>query len=180
MNIRPFIPLIIASLLLAAAIGLYAFGYFTLLANTAKATTLATGVATKTAQLERITQAHAALDTLSNDEATLRQYSIGKEAIVPFLETLQTSGRTLGTKIDVLSVQDEKDGKHVRVALSLSITGSFDAVMRTLGSLEYSPYDGVLRNLSFDATPAATGTSGWSATAVYSIGIASSTPVKTP
>jgi hypothetical protein len=180
MTVRSLIPLVVGSLLLIVAAALYAFGYNALIENTAQADKLATTVATKTTQLERVTQAHAALDTLASDEDLLRQYSIGKDAIVPFLETLQTTGRSLGTKVEVLSVVDEKDGKHPRVALSLAVTGSFDAVMRTLGTIEYSPYDSVLRNLTLDSITVASGTPAWSASVVYSVGVSSSTPIKTP
>ncbi|MDB5195177.1 MAG: hypothetical protein JWO84_361 [Parcubacteria group bacterium] len=180
MTIRPFIPLIVSLVILVIASGLYGFGYYTLQSDIVKATTLAAQIKLKSAQLDQLSRAHAALATLTNDEATLNQYSIGKEDVVPFLESLQATGKPLGARVDVLSVADEKIGTHARISLSLSLTGSFDAVIRTLGAIEYGPYDGVITNLTLDTTPASVGSASvWTATTIYSVGVrsASSTPV---
>ena len=106
------------------------------------------------------------------DAAEIRQYILGKEDVEPFLETLQSGGRSLGTKIEVLSVSDAPIAGHPRIALSITITGTFDAVMRTLGSIEYGPYDGVLTNLTLDTSGSdIKGASTWTAASVFSLGV---------
>jgi Tfp pilus assembly protein PilN len=174
MTMRSLIPLIVAFVILLVALGLYGFGYYTLASDTQKAATLATQINLKSQQLDRLARAHTALATLANDEATLRQYSVGKEEVVPFLETLQATGRPLGAGVQVLSVANEKSGTHNRISLSLSITGSFDAVMRTLGAIEYGPYDGVVTSLSLETVPSAgKGGNTWTAATMYSVGLRS-------
>ncbi|MGE5540868.1 MAG: hypothetical protein ACM3TU_01110 [Bacillota bacterium] len=180
MNWKPFISLGIALLVLLGCAGLYGFGYYTLVNWKERAASLATDAATKAENIDRITKAHAALSSLASDEATLDTYSVGKEDVAPFLETLQQSGRSQGAHVDIVSVTDQADKKtgHNRIGITLSIRGSFDAVMRTLGAIEYAPYDGVVTNLTLgtgvedaSSTPA-----GWKATATYSVSAVSPKP----
>jgi Tfp pilus assembly protein PilO len=175
MKIRPFIPLIIALLVLLAVGGLYGFAYQQLEAGKEKAATLALQLDGRTVEFARLTQARAALASLASDEEALHQYSIRKESIVPFLEQIQSVGKPLGATVDVISVGDEKNPIHARVALSLTISGSFDAVMRTLGAIEYAPYDAVVTNASLDTIE---GSKLWTAAVTYSVGVATSTPAK--
>lgn len=182
MNIRPYIPIGIATLSLLVCVGLYIAAYYLLSDASVKAASLATQAAAKQAEVERATQAHVALGSLESEEATLDQYSVTKTDIVPFLGNLQGTATPFGGNMSVISVSDEKEGKHARIALSLTITGSFDAVMRTLGTIEYSPYDSVVRNVILTTDPSSSGKGGalWNATVAYSVGtrIASSSPSK--
>lgn len=181
MNLRPLIPLLFSILILLGCVGLYGFGYYALTQWKAKVATQATEIMTKTQELERTQKAHTALMTLASDEQALEQYAVAKGNIVPFLETLQASGRAQGARVDVISVADAKDGAHNRIALSLSITGSFDAVMRTLGGIEYGPYDGVVTSLSLKngSDTGTTTRASWTAGVTYSVGAQStSTPSK--
>lgn len=179
MRNKSLISLVTALLILLASAGVYGGGYFLLMKLHAHTADLQKQIAEKTIELDRATQARSALATLSNDEAVLNQYQISKSDVVPFLEALQTSGKPLGAKVDVLSVSDAKDGTHARISLSLAVTGSFDAVMRTLGIIEYGPYDGVITSLSLDNSRDGKGTI-WTAAVLYSVGVrsASSTPSK--
>ena len=107
-----------------------------------------------------------------------------REEVVDFLESIQATGRPFGVKVDVASVSNEKVSAHARIALSLAARGSFQGVMRTLGAIEYGPYDGVITNLSLTTdSPSTVGsttstTNEWNATTLYSVGLrATSTPV---
>ncbi len=175
MIMRQFTPLIISLILLLALSGLYGFGYYTLEKDATQVATLTSQIDVKKTQLDNLARAHAALATLVSDEATLNQYSVGKEDVVPFLESLQATGKPLGARVDVISVGNEKAGAHNRIALALSLTGSFDGVMRTLGAIEFNPYDGVITSLSLNTTPAAvsSASSVWTASTVYSVGVRS-------
>ncbi|MDB5189145.1 MAG: hypothetical protein JWL82_102 [Parcubacteria group bacterium] len=181
MNTRTLAPILIALVVLLISGGLYGLGYYRLAALNEKTKTLANEIGSKTFELARLARAHTALNSLSADEGTLTQYAIGKEEVVPFLGALQAVGKPLGATVEVLSVSDEKSGTHGRISLSLAIAGSFDAVMRTLGAIEYGAYDGVITNLSLDTgtSDAKVATGGaWTAAAVFSVGTrsASSTP----
>lgn len=175
MNIRTLIPLIFAAAVLVASVVLYAGGYYLLNSLMQKSGELATEVAAKNQELENATRAHAALATVASQEGSLDQYLVSKQDIVPFLESLQSVGRPLGSSVNVLSVTDAKDKTRARIQLQLAVTGSFDSVMRTLGAIEYGPYDGVITNLSIstavgDAVRIASGTA-WTALATYSVGV---------
>jgi hypothetical protein len=173
-SFKPFLPLVIAAVIFGGAVGAYAFGYYELLASVKQAATLTQTVAAKKVATARLMTARAQLSTLADDEARLQQYTIDKNTIVPFLETLQSAGKPYGASVSVLSVADEKTGTHGRVSLSLSIAGSFDAVMRTLGTIEYAPYDGIVKSATLST--AATGTTPvWNASVVYSVSVATST-----
>ncbi len=175
MNLRSLVPLIIALVLVLAVMGLYVFGYQELQAERERATDLAQQLASKTAELGRLTDARAALATLASDEQSLSQYSIQKATIVPFLEQIQSVGKPLGATVEVLSVGDEKSAGHARVALSLALSGSFDAVVRTLGAIEYAPYDAVVTTATLDTVGES---KVWTAAVIYSVGVSSSTPSK--
>ncbi len=180
MNIRPFIPLIISSLLFLGSIGIYVGGYMLLEAGNREALTQAKKIVTKTDELKRMENARAALSRLADDESMVQSFSVNKEDIVEFLETIQRTGKTLGTSVDVVSVSNEKAGTHARIDLSLTVKGSFDAVLRTLGAIEYGPYDGVITSLSLGEQNFTEGSSTrtvWNAMTLYSVSLqASSTP----
>lgn len=175
MNARPFIPLIVALGILIAASAFYGFAYHELQVSKVKAADLALKLNSRTTELARLADARAALTTLAADEQSLSQYSIQKSAIVPFLEQIQSVGKPLGATVDVLSVADEKSAGHSRVSLSLTISGSFDAVVRTLGAIEYAPYDAVVSNATLDTVGES---KVWTAAVIYSVGVSTSTPSK--
>ena len=60
--------------------------------------------------------------------------------MVGFINGLEAQGQALGTTVSVLSVS-AGTGKQPTFMLSLTIEGTFDTVMRTVGVIEYAPYD---------------------------------------
>ena len=141
----------------------------------AKARQLAGEIQTKSQDATRIAEAKAALSALATNEDSVSTHFISANEVVPFLGSLGSTGSALGSKVDVLSVGADpvtKGQGHINI--SLHIGGSFDSVLRTLGALEYAPYDITLTNLTLDT--AAKGM--WSAAASFSVGTgpASSTP----
>lgn len=183
MTSRTFIPGVVALAALVLASGLYGFGYYELTKLTQRGQTLATEIEQKNTELTGAARARSALVTLEQDELLLKQYSVGKTEVVPFLEELQKVGKPLGASVEVVSVTDEKNAGHARIGLSLLITGSFDSVVRTLGTIEYGPYDAVVTNVVLDTAPTeqkVTGPKVWRAATTLSVGArtASSTPSK--
>lgn len=180
---RSYIPLAIAAVALIIVGAAYGFAYYALSTESAKAAALEAEATQKSALLDRAARAHEELGTLASDTTMLNQYLISKDDIVPFLEALQSSGKPLGATVGVISVADDAAGGHGRINLSLAINGAFDAVMRTLGVIEYGPYDGTVQNLSLEI-PTAEGTTTsriWNATLVLSVATrATSTPATHP
>ncbi len=177
MNLKPFIPLVIATAILAVAAGIYGFGYYRLSKGEAKVIELAKQIDTKSLEMERIAKAQATLTTLTADEEALRAYTVDTNDIVAFLERLQSAGAPFGATVEVVSVTQDRAALHNRVTTALSISGSFDAVLRTLGTIEYAPYDGVLTSVNFD-TPADAKGRTWTANVIYSVGLAAPTSKK--
>jgi len=152
----------------------YAGLYYLLSQSTDRATLLTQEVGSKTAELVRATNVHEALSSLTRDEDALNQYLIGKEDIVTFLEGIQSVGKPFGASVDVLSVSNDVASGHQRINLSLTVTGTFDAVMRTLGLIEYGPYDSVINNVTLNSAGVdAKKNSLWTAAVTASVGMKS-------
>ncbi|MDB5237093.1 MAG: hypothetical protein JWL88_195 [Parcubacteria group bacterium] len=171
---KPFSHLILALVLLALSVAAYGVWFVAVDSENAKARSLAGDIQTKSQDATRIAEAKAALAALSTDEASVSAHFVSPNDIVPFLGGVESAGAALGSKVQVVSVGAAPvvSGEG-HLALSVQITGSFDSVLRTLGALEYAPYDIVLTNLTLDTTGG-----GWAAAASFNVGTgpASSTP----
>ena len=164
--------------LFVLALGSYAAWYSIVARQTAEASALSTEVYAREAAGGRAAQARRALETIELEEARVYGHLVSPENIVPFLETLESTGERLGTDVEVVSVGDAPVGAS-RITLSLRITGTFDAALRALGAIEYQPYDMRLTSLTFDTPTTAEGVSGeWTVAAMFSVGMqtASTTP----
>lgn len=165
------IQLAFAFAILVGVLGAYGAWYVAVGKASAASAALAEQIDQKTQESARVASAREALATLSADEASIQGYLIREEDIVSFLEQLENSGTTLGSAIEVVSVGAEEGGERPHIRLSVRVTGSFDAVLRTLGAIEYGPYDSAVTNLTLDTVPAETGPSGkWNAVATFTLG----------
>jgi hypothetical protein len=140
-------------------------GYAFLLLDTKRieqeAVALATEIETKTRQHERAGSNRAALSEVEAEEALIMSHFVPQEDIVSYLETLEETGAAFGARVSVLSVGDPaSDGK---IALSVSINGSFDAVMRTVGVIEHGQKASVVHSLTLDGN----GEGAWSAALTF-------------
>jgi hypothetical protein len=167
----PFIHLGIALGFLVISLIGYGAMYASVERVSAEAAVLKESVETKGQDAARIGMARTALVSLVEDEATIDSYFVAKEDIVTFLEELEASGRAVGADVEVASVGVETVGDREQVAVSLRVEGSFDAVMRTLGTIEYGSYDGVVTSMTLD-TPARTssGSKLWTGIVSLTIG----------
>lgn len=91
--------------------------------------------------VRRIALARTALAEIANDEAAVRSYFVSEAGVVAFIDGLEKIGSTEKAEVSVLSVSSAGSPSQPVLSLSLSIKGTFDAVMRTTGAIEYSPYD---------------------------------------
>lgn len=172
---KPSTARLIALLLLCVCAGAgYLYAYRVVVQTSEKLATLQKEANEKSTDAARILAAKNALRTLAADEASAATYLVLASDIVPFLEKLEQTGAELGADVSVASVSKEKTGSRERLALSLKITGSFEAVMRTLGAIEYAPYDITTSQVSVGlAGPVAGGS--WTASGVFWVGVQSGT-----
>lgn len=125
-----------------------AIWYEVISAESARVAGLEGQIEAKTQVASRIASARAALAEISGDEAAVQAYFVSSANVVNFIDDLENRGKALGTAVSVVSVS--ADPSQTRPALDLVLTakGSFDAVMRTVGAIEYAPYDITLSDFS--------------------------------
>lgn len=174
---RPAAYQITASLVvLVVALILYGGWYAALSSKSASVASLEREIVTKTETAGRIAAARAALTEIAGNEATVRSYFVSDAGVVPFIDSLEKKGQAQGAVVNVLSVANAPDTAHPSLAIALSIKGPFDAVMRTLGSIEYAPY--ALTLSSVNLTLNAKGI--WNADLALIVGSAPSAATTTP
>ncbi len=177
MKHRTLIQLAIALLVLAGAIGAYVFWYASVGALSENAAALQGEIQTKSQESARVAAAKVALESLKEDEAAMQAYLVREEDIVPFLGALESTGTALGSTLEVVSVASDSTEARSRILLSLKISGSFDAVLRTLGAIEYGPYDSAVENITFDTVLTEEGAGApWTAVATFTLGTQVATP----
>jgi len=175
--------------LLLIVVALNIVWYNVVLGENANVTTLIGEVKAKSDDSTRSAVAKSELASLSTDQSSMQQYFVSTSDVVPFLQQLQTTGSYLGSNVQVVSVSATPGTPYGTLSLALTIAGSFNSVMRTLGSIEYGPYDTTIDTLTFSA-PSSSGstTPQWTANALFTVGtevssqvpavvIATSTPV---
>lgn len=174
MRRRTVIQLIIVILLLACALAAYGAWYASLRKASVQVAALTQDIQAKSQDSARVREAKQALEALAADEASIGAYAVRQEDIVRFLEDLEQTGASLGSSVEVVSVTSETKGARSHIALSLKVTGSFDATLRTIGAIEYGPYDSRIQSLTFDTTAseATQGKSPWTAVATFAFGAA--------
>lgn len=150
---RPYaFPAIALLAALCAAAG-YAFLFSQVSALSEEAHALSSDIAAHTSTHAAALAARDALAELAEDEAFVMSRFVSSADIVPFLERLEGRGAPLGSEVRVVSVSDTAAEGKVTVALSIS--GSFDAVVRTLGRIEHDAFAGASRNVALDASEGA-------------------------
>lgn len=129
----------------------------------------------KTAAADHLALVRETLASLTDEEAAVQSYFVPDTAIVPFIEELQSRGRVLGAEVEIASVAAIPAGPKSRpkLTVALSVEGPFDAVMRTLGSLEYAPYAIKVTTLTLTLGADAV----WTANTSLSVGSSATTAV---
>lgn len=164
---RSLAQLLVALGVLAVVSGLYAAWYYEVQREARKSGELQTQIQTTIESAVTAAETSDTLASLAADEAAIEGYRINLADIVTFLERIEGTGRALTSAVEVVSVAD-KPGNDGRMLITVRIIGSFDAVLRTLGAIEYGPYDSKITNLTFD-TPSNGG--AWTAVAALSVAV---------
>ncbi len=102
----------------------------------------------KTESAARVTSARTALAEIAGDESAVRSYFVPETEIVSFIDDLVARGRALSAAVKILSVSADNSHNQSTLSFSLTVKGTFDAVMRTVGMIEYAPYNLSIAKLS--------------------------------
>ena len=180
----PFFHLVVWGLIAAAALSLYGYWYAVISEKSVAVAELQGKINAKTETASRIASARAALSDIADDEAAVQGYFVPETGVVPFISDLERRARAQSASLKVLSVATAGGAKQPALVLSLAVEGSFDAVMRTVGAIEFAPYDLVISKFSMGEN----GKGVWSASFEITVGstpaaAATSTqnaPVKAP
>lgn len=144
----PLTNLIIALVVcIAASIG-YGVWYTAIATKSTAVANLESRIVTKTQTASRIASARAALTEIAGDESIVQSHFVSKTGVVAFIDDLEARGKAQGVIMSVLSVSTGGAPTRPTLVLTLAIKGTFDAVMRTIGSIEYAPYDISILGLS--------------------------------
>lgn len=159
----PLVTFICASLVCFATIGGYVLGYIFIQHRSVAVAELDTQIATKTESAARVASARAALSDIAEGEARMQAYFVPETGVVSFINTIETLGRTQGALVNVLSVSKTTSNNRPALTFALSVKGSFDAVMRTVGTIEYAQYADSVSTLSLSREDNKDEKKGWHA-----------------
>lgn len=132
--------LIVAACISIASLVGYGIWHTVLSAKTAEVANLEGAILTKTEKANRLAATRTMLADIAGDEAAIREYFVPETGVVAFIDSLESHGRTLGGAVSVSSVSVDNTPTLPLLTLSLSIKGTFDSVMRTIGAIEYVPH----------------------------------------
>lgn len=144
----PPLQLLLALVVCAAALIGYGAWYAAIVQMSNIAAQLESQIETKIEARSRIASARTALAAIAGDEASVQGYFVQGTGVVAFIDDLEARGREQGATVSVLSVATGSAGEHSVLTLAVSLKGTFNAVMRTLGSIEYMPRDLTISTLS--------------------------------
>ena len=132
----------------AAALAGYGFWYAAVSAKSADVAAVQNQIVAATETVSRVAAARAALAEIAGDEAKVRAYFVSEADVVSFINALESLGLSQKAAVSVDSVATGKSSGRSTLMLALSVKGTFDAVMRTVGAIEYAPYDIMVSTLS--------------------------------
>lgn len=90
--------------------------------------------------VSRTASARVALAEVSSDESQIRSYFVPQTDVVTFINSIEALGLANESLVKVLSVSTSGNSSSPTLIISMAVTGAFDAVMRTVGAIEYAPY----------------------------------------
>lgn len=163
MNRNPLIHLGVAVLFAVVSILAYAWWQSMVAQTLTQATEVTAKAKAVEQELSEITHAKQEVASLEENEQFVRERFLPLEDIVLFLERLEETGQKYGATVSVVSVGDAKTSNRVSVALSAE--GSFNAVMKTVGAIEYGPYASAVTSLTLDGG----GEGNWNASFILDV-----------
>lgn len=116
--------------------------------------------------MSRIAATRAALVEISGDEAKVQNYFVPDTDAPAFIDAIEAYGLTQKTGVSVLSASLGGTPAEPMLILPVTVTGTFDAVLRTVGAIEYAPYVISLSALSIQKN----GNGAWQASFTLTVG----------
>lgn len=135
-----FIQLALACAVCITALIFYGFWYAAVSAKSIGVAKLESEIVAAIEATGRAASVRAALAKITSEETVVQSYFVPETSVVAFINDLEARGRQQGTLVNVLSVSAGSETKQPMLVLALTINGAFDAVMRTVGAIEYAPY----------------------------------------
>ena len=136
----PRIHFLIALVFALAMVAGYSGWYATISKESSAVAELQKQITTESENVNRIASARTALSQIAGDEANVQSYFVSEAGVVTFINSLEARGLAQKTTVSVLSVSKGGSVSAPTLLISLTINGTFDAVMRTVGAIEYAPY----------------------------------------
>ncbi|MFA6503299.1 MAG: hypothetical protein WCT45_03555 [Candidatus Paceibacterota bacterium] len=136
-----FTHFLIAAAVLVACIAGYAVWYSVIAGKSRAVADLEQQISDASENVGNVASVRTALAEIAGDETKIRSYFVPEEGVVAFINDLESRGTAQKTTATVLSVATGGTPARPTLLLALSVKGTFDAVMRTVGSIEYAPYD---------------------------------------
>ncbi len=172
----PLSHLVFASLACVITVVGYGFWYASVGTKSTTVANLENQITSKTETVSRISSVRASLAEIAGDEASVQSYFLPETGVVAFINNLEDQGKKQGTAVSVLSVSTNTASGQSTLSFTLSVRGTFDAIMRTVGIIEYAPYDLSISALSITQD----GKSGWHADLTMTVGSSAATATSTP
>jgi hypothetical protein len=88
----------------------------------------------------RLDSIRTALAAIVVDETVVQGYIVPEDDAVSFIDDLEVRARAHGSSLTVVSVSSDKESSPPMLMLSLTLKGTFDTVMRTIGDIENAPH----------------------------------------
>ncbi|MBU6321073.1 MAG: hypothetical protein KGI78_03895 [Patescibacteria group bacterium] len=160
---------ILATCALVAALAVYASSWSSVGAAKAAVADLARKVEAASAESVRLASIDGRLASLGTEAGTIDNYFVPEADVADFINELETRGKEAGAAISIASVAavPATGAAHPALSIAVTIRGSFDAVLRALGSIEYSPH---ALSVTSAAVAAAPDGKSWTASANLLVG----------
>lgn len=139
--------LVAASFALLAALGGAWSSYAALAEKSAAAALIQAEAAYKTSLAESAPAAQAVRAEIARNERLLAEFFVSKIEIDAFVANMERKADELGLLVQEREVAFSQINGRETHTVSMTMSGTFDALMRFTGSLEYSPYDVSLDSL---------------------------------
>jgi len=159
------IHLALALVALVLASTLYGWWYGTVERESSLSAEEVKTIAEKSETEQRAQSIATAFSKLESSKGAVQAYFISENNIVDFLTELEQVGVTTGARVHTLSVSPPRTKSDAVVSVNISIEGSFDATLRTLGAIELAPYALALSGVTMSRSG-----EGWSLTTTVMVG----------
>lgn len=144
------------SAIVIALLGIMVFIGMRIKANEQVTQLLQEKIITEEQQSTEFTTLTKTIKATEAQNAQLAKYVLTPEDVVPFLTTLEQVGKDTTTEVvlTTVAVEQKKEAIPAHLAVTLTATGSFENVYRTLRTYEALPYEHTIESVTLTAAGA--------------------------